>query len=55
MDNYKNQSLNFGPWVGTLGREVLGSVVIEDKTLLNHETKVVVVIPTAAITMAMQN
>lgn len=32
--------------------EVLAFVVVEDKTLLNHEAKVVVVIPTAAITMA---
>lgn len=40
--------------VGNFRTEVLAFVVVEDKTLLNHKTKVVVVIPTAAITMARQ-
>ncbi|KAH0518518.1 hypothetical protein LTLLF_115950 [Microtus ochrogaster] len=49
--NYNNQSSVFGPMKETLEAEALAFMVAEASTLLNHETKVALVV-TAAAAMA---
>ncbi|KAK1335659.1 hypothetical protein QTO34_003452 [Cnephaeus nilssonii] len=51
--NYNNQSSNFGPMKGgNFGGRSSGLMVVEVNTLPNHETKVAMAVPAAAVAMA---
>ena len=51
--SYKNQSSNLGPMKGgNLGGRSFTPMVVKANTLPNHETKVVMAVPGAAVAMA---